>query len=324
MEDSQKRKKRILVIGGSSYLGSNILHYLYGKFRLITTYYQNRISLDDVLAIPLDLTNRDSLQKLIFTLSPDAVIYAPGLHDISRAQREPKFADAMNNAAPLAAASTCEKLDILFIYLSRSFVFSGEGELYPEKEVPRPGTVYGTSLYTSEYILQKSFSNYLIIRTTEVFGRNFNAHRCSFLEFVENHLAAGKSFFVDDLLKNGHVSSLLLGKLIYLCIENNIIGRVLNFGSPNAMTRYELACLIAEIIGADSSLIGKKNQYHSSDEVRNAIGRAGLNFTLSCKNVEKLFQITMPTIEEQMYNFFEFHGSRASTSQRGGKKSVYI
>jgi dTDP-4-dehydrorhamnose reductase len=324
MEHDGKRKKRILVIGGSSYLGSNVLHYLYGKYRLITTYYQNRISIDDVLAIPLDLTNRDSLQKLIFTLSPDAVIYAPGIHDINRAQREPKFADLLNNAAPLAAASSCEKLDILFVYLSRSFVYSGEEGNYAEKEIPRPSTVYGTSLYTAEYILQKSFSNYLIIRTTEVFGRSYNFHRCSYLEFVENHLAAGKSFFADDSIKNGHVSSLLLGKLIYLCIENNIIGRILNFSSPNAMTRFELATAIADVIGADSSIISKKNQTHSNEDVRNALGRSGLNFNLSCKNVEKLFQIAMPTIEEQLCNFYEFHGSRASSSQRGAKKSVYI
>ena len=324
MEHFEKRKKRVLVIGGSSYLGCNILHYLYGKYRLITTYFNHRISIDDVLAIPLDITNRDALQKLIYTISPDVVIYCAGLHDINRAQREPKLTDALNNVAALSAASTCEKTDILFIYLSHSFVFSGEGSFYPEKEIPRPNTAYGTSLYTAEYILQKSFSNYLIIRTTDVFGRSFISHQCSYLEFLENHLMKGKSFYADDQLKNGHVSSLLLGKLIYLCIENNIMGRILNVSSPNALTRYELALLVSEIIGTDSSLIGKKNQTHTHEDVKASLSRAGLNFSLSCKNIEKLFGVTMPTVQEQLYNYYEFHGSKSMSSQRGGKKSMYI
>lgn len=326
MDIAEGKKKRVLVIGGSSYLGCNILHYLHGKYRLMTTYYQHRISVEDVLAIPLDVTNRDALQKIIYTLSPDVVIYCVGAHDFERTQKEPKLADALNNVAALAAASTCEKSDILFIYLSHSFVFAGDegGGNYSEKEIPRPNTAYGTSMYTAEYILQKSFSNYLIIRTTDVFGRSYQSRRCSFLEFVENHLVSGKSFYADDLVKNGHVSALLLGKIIYLCIENNIIGRILNFSSPNAMTRYELAVLIAEMIGADASLIGKKNQTYTHDEVRNALGRAGLNFALSCKNIEKLFQVTMPTVQEQLYNYYEFHGSKTSLGQGGGKKSMYI
>ena len=95
-------QKKILIFGGSSLIGSHLIHYLWDKSRLICTYHANPIKMPHVMSMPLDLTNKDAAEKLIHIIKPDTVIYASTIQGLQTCKENTKLSDHFNNTAPVS------------------------------------------------------------------------------------------------------------------------------------------------------------------------------------------------------------------------------
>ena len=69
--------KRVLLIGGSGMLGSNIVASN-SAFELYPTYLRNRIA--HPRALQLDINDRDSVLKRVEAIKPEVVVHAGGLY----------------------------------------------------------------------------------------------------------------------------------------------------------------------------------------------------------------------------------------------------
>ena len=313
-------QKKILIFGGSSLLGSHLIHYLWDKARLIATYSSNPIKLHGVMSMPLDLTNRDAAEKIIHVIAPDVVIYASTMNGLKNSQDNSKLADHLNNASPVAISYACEKRGIQFVFLSSSYVFSGETGKYRENENPRPVNLFGGSLTSAEYSIQKNSSNYLILRLPPAFGRTSSANKISLLEYIETNLFHNKVSSLDNKIVTNYLSAHIMAKMIYVCLKMGINNRILHLASPDTMTRYQFGQTVAKVLKKPLELISSRNQEFPIDESRAQFIETRYQFTLDVQNAQLLFENPIPTIEEQLSNYYQLNWlntDKATSSNKG-------
>ncbi|MEX1098948.1 MAG: sugar nucleotide-binding protein, partial [Bacteriovoracaceae bacterium] len=178
-------KKTALIFGISSFLGSNLAELLKKDYRVVGTYYSTPVDIPEVLAIKCDVHDKDVVQKVVYLFKPDVTIYAVGLSDLSACQKFPKVADALNTAGVFNVSSASERYKSKFVYFSTSFIFSGEDALFKENDTPMPSSVYGNTVASSEFFIQKSCLNYLIFRCSPIMGRSYNPYDLTWLETIE-------------------------------------------------------------------------------------------------------------------------------------------
>ena len=178
-------QKTILIFGVSSFLGSNLAELLKDKYRVVGTYFNNETRIDGVFSLKCDVHQKNEVQKISFMVKPDITIYAVGLTSIRDCHEYPKVADALNTAGVFNVSAAAERYNSKFIYFSTSYIFSGEDTLYRENDTPMPSTMYGSTMASSEFYVQKSCLNYIIFRCSPLIGRGYQFHDSNWVETLD-------------------------------------------------------------------------------------------------------------------------------------------
>ncbi len=125
----------------------------------------------------LDLTDADSITRIISAGSWSAVVNAAGYTDVDRAESEPTLAFAINTDAPARLAAETGRRGIPLIHISTDYVFDGrKGASYVESDATGPLNAYGRSKLAGELGIRAATSRHVIIRTSWVYsptGKNF-------------------------------------------------------------------------------------------------------------------------------------------------------
>ncbi len=125
----------------------------------------------------LDLTDADSITRIISAGSWSAVVNAAGYTDVDRAESEQTLAFAINTDAPARLAAETGRRGIPLIHISTDYVFDGrKGAYYVESDATGPLNAYGRSKLAGELGIRAATSRHVIIRTSWVYsptGKNF-------------------------------------------------------------------------------------------------------------------------------------------------------
>jgi len=312
------KRKTVLILGINSFVGSNLAEFLKADFRVVGTYFKKYLPIPGVLCLPCNVLSKDELQLVMYTFRPDFVIYAVGLTSLRACYDTPNLCDALNSAGLYNVAELAPRYSARVIYLSSHFVFSGEVKNYNEMDNPDVTTHYGKALASSEFYLQKSSLNYLILRCCKLYGRGLNPLRPTHFELMQRNLKENISSQFDDFVNMGFLDIYYLGMVLKMCIDKNITNRLVHFSSQDTMTQYEFAKKYAEIFNDSDSLISKGKwilpamKGHSHGEKP--------NYKLDVLNVEGLLKIKMPTIEESIqFTFNRLNGHQRNDRNREGK-----
>ncbi len=164
--------KRILIVGASSFAGSNLALFLRKKYRVMGTYFHHRIQINDVLSFRFPLSTETKFKSLIRIARPDVILYCAGERNESKCSQSPIETLFLNAGAPSelfrAAREVCPKIP-KFIYFSSSKVFSGVKGHYSEEDIPDGQSSYGRSKLAGEEALSR-FENTYILRLGTLFG----------------------------------------------------------------------------------------------------------------------------------------------------------
>jgi dTDP-4-dehydrorhamnose reductase len=121
---------------------------------------------------PLDITNLDDTSSVIKKIHPDIIIHTAAYTNVDGCEKTPEKAYAVNAEGTKNIAQAAKDIGSFLIYISTDYVFDG-GKLapYTEKDKPSPISVYGKSKLTGEEAMRDILDNYLIIRTSWLFGK---------------------------------------------------------------------------------------------------------------------------------------------------------
>lgn len=126
--------------------------------------------------VPMDITDKDAVEKTIQELHPDAVIHCAAWTAVDLAEDEDKVEKvrAINAAGARHIADSCKAIDAKMLYLSTDYVFDGQGTApwEPDCRDYRPLNVYGQTKLEGELAVSSALEKYFIVRIAWVFGKN--------------------------------------------------------------------------------------------------------------------------------------------------------
>nr|ABK94912.1 unknown [Populus trichocarpa] len=273
--------KRVLVVGGTGYLGQHVLLSLSrikdsAPYDLAFTYHSNSNLLEPLLdAIPhshafhVDLTTGDGFQSIA-----------------SKFGQDPDAAMSINVPCSLVNwLSSFEERDTLLIHLSTDQVYEGVKSFYKEEDETVPVNVYGKSKVAAEQFISKTWPNYAILRSSIIFGpQTISPVQKSLpIQWIDGVLSKKEQveFFHDEFRCPVYVKdvvTIILSLINKWIIEGKQMKLLLNVGGPDRVSRVQMAETVAHVRGYNTSLI---KQVSASSVYRGVSSPADISMDIS-------------------------------------------
>lgn len=217
---------RLLITGGSSYLGQHLLPLALSRHQTSYTYFTND-PLQAPSAYQLDVCDSTAVQKLVKQLKPQIIIHTVGSNrSTDMANVITSGTHHITEAAELAGAR--------LIHISSDVVFNGQDAPYAEDAPRTPIHAYGKAKAAAEIIAGKH-PDHAVVRTSLIYG----------LQIMDR----GTAWIVEALRNNRPVTlfsdqrrnPVWANTLSLACIElaTNAYQGVLNVAGEQILTRAE-------------------------------------------------------------------------------------
>ena len=151
---------KILFMGHKGMLGSDLLLKLSAENEVIG------MDKDEI-----DIVSSSECKKAIKEIKPDIVINSAAYTNVDGCETAKEECFAVNAEAVKNIAEACKNKKIRIIHFSTDYVFDGTAhQPYKEDDTCNPINVYGESKLAGEGYLQSLSDNYLLIRTSWLYG----------------------------------------------------------------------------------------------------------------------------------------------------------
>lgn len=257
----------VVVVGGSGYLGLHLLQTLACYRRLAFTYFSHPpppALLLHARPFHVDLRSGQGFHSISALMGPPRVVVNCAAISIPReCESDPAMATTIN--VPHALLDWLSSLAAtdppLLIHISTDQVYEGTKSFYKEEDETKPVNVYGRSKLEAEQVIMKSWPNYVILRSSIIYGPEpiVQVQKSLPLQWIENVLSSGKGaeFFHDEFRCPVFVKDVV--KVVELLLRKQGEGvrlqLLLNIGGPQRLSRAEMAEVVADVRGFDNGLI---------------------------------------------------------------------
>lgn len=117
--------------------------------------------------VVLDITDKDTVKKVITKVNPDAVIYCAAWTAVDMAEDDDKVEKVreINAGGTQNIADVCKKLDCNMTYISTDYVFDDQGTetWQPDCKDYKPLNVYGQTKLEGELAVSQTLEKYFIV-----------------------------------------------------------------------------------------------------------------------------------------------------------------
>ena len=158
-------KPRMLITGGSGYLGRWIAELARDTWDVTATYHRAPASLDGVDWQPVDIRDRAAVATLVARLQPRVIVHTAALNPGQGNDFAAVNVTGTVNVASAAAAADARLLDI-----SSDMVFDGQRGNYTEADEPHPITDYGRTKAAAEEAVLELGAAAVVVRTSLIYG----------------------------------------------------------------------------------------------------------------------------------------------------------
>lgn len=284
-------KKRVLLIGGSGQLGSDISE-------LFTPIHELVAPAPDELDL---LDYKKLLPSLELFSNIDLVINCAAMTNTALCEEKVDEAYAINGYATLEIARFAKKRKIPLIHISTDYVFDGKkGSPYVESDQANPLSVYGKSKELGESLLLKEYPSGIIIRTSSLFGRaGASGKGGNFIEtIIKRAKEKGEVTVVNDQFMSPTHSLDLAALLLKITESSRPLSGIFHFANSGPTTWYLFAKEILKLakISVPINPVGLE---HFPSVVKRPI-----NSSLDNSKIAKELGIHIPTWEEALSVYF--------------------
>lgn len=244
---------KILIVGCSGFVGSNLARKLCEQHEIIGIYNTNRPNLpQNIKKYKIDATSESAVELCIKDFKPQVVINAAGNKNLQCCERFPYSAYNSNVTVTAALVNVCREVGTKYVHISTDLVFSGNTHHYFELNTPDPNTVYGRTKYAAEIIAQ-IMPGALIIRTGGLYGIGSPLFAKAY-----RLLSDGKP--IDGF---GNIVNRPLYVVDFASLVNDLImagtSGIRHIFGFNIVDRHQLLSEYADVFGFDTNLIKMVN-----------------------------------------------------------------
>ncbi|KAK9749364.1 hypothetical protein RND81_02G120800 [Saponaria officinalis] len=268
-------KKKVLVVGGSGYLGQHLIDSfstskttpLYDlAFTYNTTPPQQLLQAlpHTILSFPLDFHTGHGFDSISASFGqPDVVVNCAALSVPRACEADPDAAMSINVPTSLVkwVLSFKEKSSLL-IHLSTDQVYEGTKSFYKEEDETLAVNIYGKSKVVAEKFISTNCPNFAILRSSIIYGPQTLSPvpKSLPIQWIDSVLAKGipVDFFYDEFRCPVYVKDVVA---VVIALASRWVSEakpmqlVLNLGGPDRVSRVQMAETVADSRGYDKSLI---------------------------------------------------------------------
>jgi dTDP-4-dehydrorhamnose reductase len=226
-------RRTALVIGSEGFIGSRISRRLADLDWHVTRSTKDQLDL-----------RSPSVDWLHALPKVDYVFCCAQFGDIDECKRNELATRVANVHGMISVLEALRDTMLVPVYLSSNMVFSGERADYDESDVPDPRTSYGRQKLEVEEYIRKSFSRFLIVRLTKVYGVEVN-DRTLFTSWLDRWSQQQRVSAATDLT----ISPVYVGDVIsalLTLIESGRFG-VRHVAGPESASVYDFAVRLARL-----------------------------------------------------------------------------
>ena len=243
--------KKLVIFGGSGFVGGNMSKIAQEKgWQVIIA--DNRPVFGAEYHL-VDITDKDSVEKVIDEINPTAAVNVAAIADIDLAEREKDLAFKVNVTGAKNVAESCARRGIRYVFFSSDAVFDGEGSSYHEDDPLGPVNYYGKTKLEAEKAVIQALPNAAVIRISLVLGYPIQSGN-SFFANLQSKLKEGKDIPAPIYEIRTPVDVYTLSECVLELCENDFAG-VLHIGATNSISRYDLTRKLARQMGYDEKVI---------------------------------------------------------------------
>ncbi len=232
--------KKIVLTGAHGMLAADVIKTFSGPFNMVC------LGKDD-----LDITDRARCLDVVIRQAPFAVVNCAAFTKVDLCEKERELAMAVNAEGAGNLAHACRESGALFVQVSTDYVFDGRGEVpYKETDAASPLNVYGLSKLCGERGVAESGADYIIVRTSWLYGE----HGPNFVSTVLNLYEGDKELrIVDDQIGAPTYTVDLAGGMLSL-VQSGARG-IFHVTNQGACSWYDFARAILELSGRDNGRV---------------------------------------------------------------------
>ena len=254
---------KVFVTGVNGQLGHDVMNELYKRGHEavgtdVAEVYSGIADGSPVTTLPyivLDITDTESVEKVITEIKPDAVIHCAAWTAVDMAEDAAKVAlvRAVNAGGTQNIADVCKKLNCKMTYISTDYVFNGQGTepWQPDCKEYAPLNVYGQTKLEGELAVANTLDKYFIVRIAWVFGLNGK-------NFIKTMLSVGKKYdtvrVVNDQIGTP-TYTLDLARLLVDMVETDKYGYYHATNEGGYISWYDFTCEIFEQAGYATNVV---------------------------------------------------------------------
>ncbi len=242
---------KIAITGAGGLLGSALLTSA-KRHEVYSLYNQHAPDLGS--PVQVDLRNRDQLASILQRIKPDAIVHAAALTDVDRCERERDLATAVNYQATRTIAKSAHDLGAFLVYVSTDYVFDGKRGMYGESDETKPINFYGYTKLMGEQAVRKLLSDYLVVRSSAIYGSTHSPGKVNFALWVLDALRGNRPVtvavdqFVSPTLNTN------LAEMIMECLDRRLTG-TLHLSGATRLSRLDFASELCRTWSSDPSFI---------------------------------------------------------------------
>jgi len=231
--------KKILVLGGSSYVGRSLIAKM-DLCSIIFTYNKTKV----VGGIKFDSTV-DSIEEIVDLHKVSSVVILLGDTNPDTCVEDVEKSENLNVHSVKRIVNILSLYDIDVIFASSEFVYDGEKGNYIELDCANPILLYGKQKLEIEKYIKKNIAKYTILRFAKIYGDQLSDKTLftSWIKLIEDNSSIVCAD--DQYFSPVHINNVI--DAILFAINNKMQG-VFNLSGPVRRSRMELLqILICEI-----------------------------------------------------------------------------
>jgi dTDP-4-dehydrorhamnose reductase len=307
----KKTAKRILITGGSGFLGSHLFSLACQKFEAHATYQSNPINHANGFTYKVNLAEIKAINPLLDRVKPDAIIHTAAIANPDYCEQNKTEAETVNVLATQQIADWCGRNKSKLIFTSTDMVFNGEAGNYQESDSPDPKSFYAQTKSRAEKAVLNSNSQNIVARVALVYGMGIE-RKSSFFEQMVNRLRNGEhvSLFCDQFRSPILVNN--LAEALLELAENDFSG-IIHLGGSERISRWDFGLKACQVLNLPSGFIEKTSMHDFS-----TIAFRPGDISLDCSLANKVLKTKLLNCDEGLeiikaMQVYESSGVRVSS-----------
>lgn len=242
--------KNALIIGASGFVGSELFKAFSSDTAWGTFGTCSKRKMDGLKY--LNVTDLQSIKTVFAESQSDTVIIAASLTNVEYCEKNREEAYKINVSGIENLVNVCKRYHCRVIFISTEYVFDGLNGPYDEKAKVNPINYYGETKLLGERIIQKELMDYLIVRTTVVYGWDLQSK--NFIMQLIRNLGDNKVMKVPVDQVSCPTYCPNLAEMIKECCDKNIKG-IINLVGPDILDRFTFAVKVAEQLNLNKDFL---------------------------------------------------------------------